>query len=70
MAAAVARLKSHTDLPIAVGFGIRGPEQAAAIARAADAAVVGSALVERIAAKDDPLGFVAALAEGVRTARV
>ncbi|MEX2630805.1 MAG: tryptophan synthase subunit alpha [Tistlia sp.] len=44
--AAVQRLKRHTDLPIAVGFGIRTPEQAAEIARAADAAVVGSALVD------------------------
>lgn len=69
VAAAVARLKAHTDLPVAVGFGIRTPEQAAAIARAGDAAVVGSALVEKIEHGDDPLGFVAALAEGVRAAR-
>ena len=48
--AAVARLKRHTDLPVAVGFGIREPAQAAAIARHADAAVVGSALVEIVAA--------------------
>ena len=47
VAAAVARLKQHTDLPVAVGFGIRTPEQAAAVARVADAAVVGSALVDR-----------------------
>jgi tryptophan synthase alpha chain len=46
---AVARIRRHTDLPIAVGFGIREPEQAAAIARIADAAVVGSALVDLIA---------------------
>lgn len=69
VAQAVARLRQSTDLPIAVGFGIRTPDQAAAIARAADAAVVGSALVDRIARDDDPLGFVAALAEGVRGAR-
>ena len=42
----VQRLKSHTDLPVAVGFGVRTPEQAEAIARVADGVVVGSALVE------------------------
>ena len=46
---AVARLRKHTDLPIAVGFGIRTPEQARAIAAHADAAVVGSAIVDIIA---------------------
>jgi tryptophan synthase alpha chain len=45
----VERLKRQTDLPIAVGFGIREPEQAAAIGRVADAVVVGSALVELVA---------------------
>jgi tryptophan synthase alpha chain len=79
--AAVARLKRHTSLPIAVGFGIRTPAQAQEIARIADAAVVGSALVERVAAslgrdgKAQPdliaavLGDVRALAQGVRSAR-
>ncbi len=46
---AVARLKAATDLPIAVGFGVRTPEQAGAIARVADGVVVGSAIVEIIA---------------------
>jgi len=69
VAEAVARLRGQTDLPIAVGFGIRTPEQAAAIARTADAAVVGSALVERIAKGEDALAYVSALAEGVRGAR-
>ena len=45
---AVARLKAATDLPIAVGFGVRTPEQAAAIAKVADGVVVGSAIVEII----------------------
>ena len=45
---AVARLKAATDLPVAVGFGVRTPEQAAAIARVADGVVVGSAIVELI----------------------
>ena len=47
--AAVARLRRHTALPVAVGFGLREPAQAAAVARLADAAVVGSALVAHIA---------------------
>jgi tryptophan synthase alpha chain len=80
-AAAVARLRRHTALPIAVGFGIRTPAQAAEIARIADAAVVGSALVEKVAKNLDRRGKakatlvpavlkdVAALAAGVRKAR-
>jgi tryptophan synthase alpha chain len=79
--AAVARLRRFTDLPIAVGFGIRTPERAAAVARAADAAVVGTALVQLLADNLDPdgctkpglvdavLADVRALAEGVRGAR-
>jgi len=79
--AAVRRLKASTRLPIAVGFGIRAPEQAAAIARFADAAVVGSALVDRIAQKLDSHGkpapdtashvleLVRALSASIRTAR-
>ncbi len=47
--AAVARLKGATDLPVAVGFGVRTPDQAAAIARVADGVVVGSAIVEIVA---------------------
>jgi len=77
---AVERLKRHTDLPVAVGFGIKTPEQAAAVARVADAAVVGSALVSRVAdriaaggagsaAAEDVLGLVRQLAAGVRGAR-
>ncbi len=46
---AIARIRRRTSLPCAVGFGIRTPEQAAAIARMADAAVVGSAIVQSIA---------------------
>jgi len=45
---AVARLKAATDLPVAVGFGVRTPEQAQAIARVADGVVVGSAIVELV----------------------
>ena len=53
---AVARLKAGTKLPIAVGFGIKTPEDVANFARIADAAVVGSALVEKIAAGLDGEG--------------
>ncbi len=72
---AMTRLKRHTGLPVAVGFGIKTPEQAAAIAAVADAAVVGSALVSRVAesaangAVEDVLGLVRRLAAGVRGAR-
>ncbi len=47
--AAVAKLKAATTLPVAVGFGVRTPEQAAAIAKVADGVVVGSAIVEIVA---------------------
>jgi tryptophan synthase alpha chain len=77
VAPAVARVKAASGLPVAVGFGIRTPDQAAAVARVADAAVVGSALVdagaEAIAQKCDPVAKVletaGALAKAVRTAR-
>ncbi len=78
---AVERIRSHSPLPVAVGFGIRTPEQAGEIARVADAAVVGSALVDKIAAflddqgqprpglVDAVLGEVGGLATSVRAAR-
>jgi len=81
VARAVARIRRHTPLPVAVGFGIKTPEQAAEVARVADAAVVGTALVQRVAASLDEknrakpglveavLADVAALARGVRGAR-
>ena len=79
--AAVKRIKGHTGLPVAVGFGIKTPEQAAEIARAADGAVVGSAIVDAIAkeigtdgrvtpgAVERVLEFVGKLATGVHAAR-
>ena len=82
VSAAVARLKRHTDLPVAVGFGIKTADQAEAIAKVADAAVVGSALVSRIAAQvgedgaaapkavTETLDLVRELAAGVRRARL
>lgn len=75
---AVARLRRHTELPIAVGFGIRTPEQAAAISGIADGAVVGSAIVDAVKAELDEngkakpglagkvLALVESLANGVR----
>ncbi len=73
--AAVQRLKTSTDLPVAVGFGVKTPSQAASIARVADAVVVGSAIVDAIAkapegeAVNAAKTIVAALAKGVRDAR-
>jgi len=49
LAAAIPRLRKHTDLPICIGFGIRTPEQAAEAARLSDGAVVGTALVDTLA---------------------
>jgi tryptophan synthase alpha chain len=78
---AVSRLRRHTDLPVAVGFGIRTPQQAGGVAAVADAAVVGSALVDTIAAGldgqgkaspglvDDVLAFVSKMSKGVRGGR-
>jgi tryptophan synthase alpha chain len=78
VAPAVARVKAASGLPVAVGFGIRTPDQAAAVARVADAAVVGSALVDEIesAAKlnenvtEKVLSKASQLAKAVRSARL
>ncbi|MFK8253524.1 tryptophan synthase subunit alpha [Ancylobacter terrae] len=79
VATAVARIKRHTALPVAVGFGVRTPEQAAAIAAGADGVVVGSALVEAVRTSLDGEGrataasvpavtaLVRSLADAVRT---
>jgi len=67
---AMARLKAATDLPVAVGFGVRTPEQASAIAKVADGVVVGSALVELCGQGPDAvLEATRALAEAVHSAR-
>ena len=64
--AAVERLHRHTDLPIGVGFGIKTPENVRAVASVANAAVVGSAIVDRIAGGlDDDGRPKAGLAAGV-----
>jgi tryptophan synthase alpha chain len=77
----VARIKRHTDLPVAVGFGVKNAAHARAIAEGADGVVVGSALVEALRASLDADGkatgrtvnavtdLIASLAEGVRGAR-
>ena len=72
---AVMRLKEGTDLPVAVGFGIRTPEQAANVARVADGVVVGSAIVELVAQHgSDAAGpvreYVASLSEAIASARI
>ena len=56
LAAAIPRIRALTDLPIAVGFGVRSPAQAAAAVRAADGAVVASALIDTLAASLDERG--------------
>tara|TARA_R110002073_G_scaffold25168_1_gene83809 strand:- start:296 stop:1120 length:825 start_codon:yes stop_codon:yes gene_type:complete len=81
VSAAVARIKAETDLPVAVGFGIKTPQNVAAIATHADGAVVGSAIVDCVKDNLDEAGrptaelvphvleFVKSLADGVRSAR-
>ena len=82
LAAAIPHIRAVTDLPVAVGFGVRTPAQAAAAVRAADAAVVASALLDTLAASLDENGRagpdtvrlvldqVRTLAEAVHSARV
>jgi len=82
LALAIPRVRAHTSLPIAIGFGVRTPEQAAQAVRVADAAVVASVLIETLAASLDAEGRaqpdtvgqvldqVRVLAKAVREARV
>jgi tryptophan synthase alpha chain len=77
----VLRLRKHTDLPIGVGFGIRTADNARAIASVADAAVVGTGIVDRVKAGldgdgkampglvDGVMAYVRELSEGVKSAR-
>jgi tryptophan synthase alpha chain len=69
--AAVDRVKAASGLPVAVGFGVREPEQAAAIAKRADAVVVGSAIVDAMheGGVDGATGLVKRLSAAVHTAR-
>ena len=80
VASAVQRIKRYTDLPVAVGFGVKNPANAAEVATHADAVVVGTALIDVLARSldegratpttvDAVTGFVASLAEGVRSAK-
>ncbi|HTR40952.1 MAG TPA: tryptophan synthase subunit alpha [Pseudomonadales bacterium] len=69
----MAKMRAHTKLPIAVGFGVSSPEQASLVARVADAVVVGSAVVNQIAAhgKSKDLAkragkFVKSLADAIK----
>jgi tryptophan synthase alpha chain len=82
VAEAVARIKSHTDLPVCIGFGVKTAEQARMFGQAADGVVVGSAIVDAVAKSLDSDGFVSSdpaeavaalvrqLAEGVRNSRL
>lgn len=82
LALAIPRVRAHTDLPVAIGFGVRTPAQAAQAVRVADAAVVASVLIETLAASLDEHGKaqpdtarlvldqVRSLAEAIREARV
>jgi tryptophan synthase alpha chain len=82
VAAAVARIKAHTDLPVCVGFGVKTAEQARAIGASADGVVVGTAIVNAVASVIGPKGektadpaeavatLVDGLAHGVRRARL
>jgi tryptophan synthase alpha chain len=70
-----ALIRAHTDLPIAIGFGVSNPEQAREVAASGDGVVVGSAIVKRIAdgggspgMVEDVAAFVKSLAEGVKSA--
>ena len=81
VSSAVARIKRHTKLPVAVGFGVRSAEQARAIAENADGVVVGSALIDALRGSLDKAGkagpgtvkavtdLVMDLAKGVRAAK-
>ena len=80
VAPAVARVKKASGLPVAVGFGIRTPDQAAAVAKVADGVVVGSAFVDAVQdalegrtnenVTASVLSKATALAKAVRSARV
>jgi len=67
VASAVARIKTHTSLPVAVGFGVKNAAAAAEIARSADAVVVGSALIDALAGTLDAQGRGGAAAIGAVT---
>lgn len=74
IATMTARIRAHTDLPVAVGFGISNPEQARRVAQHAEAVVVGSAVVDRIARLgrapdmvEQVAGFVGTLAAAVKS---
>ena len=81
VAAAVARIKAHTDLPVAVGFGVKNAQSAAEIAAHADGVVVGSALIDALKSSldsdnratdktvDAVTSLVSEIAKGVRRAR-
>jgi tryptophan synthase alpha chain len=67
LASQVAKIRTHTTLPIAVGFGISNPEQASLVAQEADACVVGSAVVNQVAQHGKSANLVATVSAFVRS---
>jgi tryptophan synthase alpha chain len=68
------QIRAHTDLPIAVGFGVSNPEQAKEVARSAEGVVVGSAIVNQIGEQGsspdlvtEVAAFVKSLADAVKS---
>ena len=66
LALQVSRIRAHTDLPVAVGFGISNPAQAQLVAQSADAIVVGSAVVNQIASHGKSPGLAQRVSEFVK----
>jgi tryptophan synthase alpha chain len=64
----IARVRAATGLPLAVGFGISSPDQAARVARVADGAIVGSALVQAVGQSADPARMARAFVTSLRAA--
>jgi tryptophan synthase alpha chain len=67
LASQVSKIRTHTDLPIAVGFGVSNPEQAKLVAQSADAVVVGSAVVNQIAEHGKSKDLVKRVSEFVKS---
>ena len=67
LASQVAKIRAHTNLPIAVGFGVSNPEQAKLVAQNADAVVVGSAVVNQIAENGKSKDLVKRVSEFVKS---
>ena len=67
LASQVAKIRAHTDLPVAVGFGISNPKQAKLVASSSDAVIVGSAVVNQIAGHGKSAELVAKVSQFVKS---